>query len=98
MYCRDTGDAATDHVAGLTRLKSYYAGKTRITDRSLGTLGRMPSLERLEFRQCAGITDGGVAQLAGLPRLREVTIGGSPNVTREGAAVFPANVLLHYVS
>src|ERR1051325_8867889 len=28
MYCRDTGDAATEHIAGLSRLKSYYAGET----------------------------------------------------------------------
>ena len=26
MYCRDTGDAATEHIAGLSRLKTYYAG------------------------------------------------------------------------
>jgi hypothetical protein len=98
MYCRDTGDAATNHIAGLSRLKSYYAGKTLITDSSLETLGRMPSLERLEFWQCTEITDAGVAQLAGLPRLREVTIGGSPNVSREGAAVFPGKVLVNYES
>jgi hypothetical protein len=95
MYCRDAGDVATGHIAGLPRLKSYYAGKTRITDRSLEILGRMTLLERLEFWQCAGITDAGVAQLAGLPRLREVTIGGSPNVTRDRAAVFPATVLVN---
>jgi len=98
MYCRDTGDAATGHIAGLSRLKTYYAGKTQITDSSLEILGRMPSLERLEFWQCAGITDLGVAQLAGLPRLREVTIGGSPNVTRDGAAIFAANVFVNYWS
>ncbi|MDR3703537.1 MAG: hypothetical protein P4L56_28065 [Candidatus Sulfopaludibacter sp.] len=49
MYCRDTGDRATAHVAGLARLKSYYAGKTQITDRSLETLARIDALERLEF-------------------------------------------------
>ena len=45
MYCRDTGDGTTDHIAGLSQLKTYYAGKTNITDRSLETLGRMVSLE-----------------------------------------------------
>ena len=25
MYCRDTGDLATEHISGLSRLKSYYA-------------------------------------------------------------------------
>ena len=38
MYCRDTGDAATERIAGLSGLKTYYAGKTRITDRSLEIL------------------------------------------------------------
>ena len=34
MYCRETTDAATEHIAGL-RIKYYYAGLTQITDRSL---------------------------------------------------------------
>jgi hypothetical protein len=45
MYCRDTGDLATAHLSRLRRLKTYYAGQTRITDRSLEILGKMQSLE-----------------------------------------------------
>jgi hypothetical protein len=56
----------------------------------------MSSLESIEFYECAGITNAGVALLAGLPRLREITVGGSPNVTREGMAVFPAAVNMNY--
>jgi hypothetical protein len=96
MYCRDTGDTATGHIAGLSRLKTYYAGATQITDRSLELLGQMLSLESIEFYECAGITNAGIGLLVGLPRLREVTIGGSPGVTREGAAVFPASVRVNY--
>jgi hypothetical protein len=96
MYCRDTGDIASGHIAGLPRLKSYYAGLTRITDESLRILGGMASLERIEFHHCAGITDAGVARLAGLPRLRELIIAGSPNVTRGGIAVVPAGVRVTY--
>jgi hypothetical protein len=96
MYCRDTGDAATEHIAGLYRLKTYYAGATQITDRSLEILGRMSSLESIEFYECAGISNAGIALLTGLPRLREVTVGGSPNVTREGVAVFPGAVRVSY--
>ena len=96
MYCRDTGDAATEHIAGLSGLKTYYAGATRITDRSLEILGRMPSLESIEFYECAGITNAGLAMLAGLPRLREISIGGSPNVTREGMLVFPGTIRVNY--
>ena len=36
MYCRDTTDAATaDTSPACTKLKTYYAGQTKITDRSL---------------------------------------------------------------
>ncbi len=53
MYCRDTTDAATGHVAALP-LRYYYAGLTQITDRSLEILGRMPSLEQVELYECLG--------------------------------------------
>src|SRR5262245_58938018 len=96
MYCRDTGDAATGHIAGLSGLKTYYAGATQITDRSLEILGRMPSLENIEFYECAGITNVGIALLAGLPRLGEITVGGSPKVTRDGMAVFQGAVRVNY--
>lgn len=92
MYCRQTGDAATEHIAGLKGLKTYYAGKTLITDRSLEVLGRILSLERLEFWQCAGLTDAGIALLAALPRLRELTLSGLAGVTRKAAAHFSARV------
>jgi hypothetical protein len=92
MYCRNTGDIATGHIAGLAKLKSYYAGATQITDRSLATLAGMSSLEKIEFHECKGITDEGVVLLAGLPRLRNLTIGGSPNVSRAGTAAFRADV------
>jgi hypothetical protein len=96
MYCRDTTDAATEHIAGLPRLKTYYAGMTQITDRSLEILGRISSLERLIFWQCSGITDAGLAFLAVLPRLREVNLEGLPQVSAEGAAVFPPRVRVNY--
>jgi hypothetical protein len=96
MYCRDTSDAATEHIARLRQLKTYYAGMTQITDRSLEILGRMDSFERLEFWACQGITDAGVAHLTALPRLREITIDGSPGVSRDIVALFPAQVRLKY--
>jgi hypothetical protein len=64
----------------------------QITDRSLEILGRMDSFERLEFWACQGITDAAVAHLAALPRLREITIDGSPGVSRDAVALFPAHV------
>jgi hypothetical protein len=92
MYCRDTGDVATAHVAGLSGLTHYYAGQTRITDRSLEILGAMPSLEVVELSACAGISDAGLAHLARLPRLEKVTVDASARITRAGIAVFPPGV------
>jgi hypothetical protein len=98
MYCRDTGDAATAHLTGLTRLKAYYAGQTRITDRSLELLGGMQSLEWLGFEACAGVTNAGIAFLAHLPRLKELSVGLMPGVTREAIASFPAHVRVSFES
>ena len=96
MYCRDTTDAATEHIAGLSKLKTYYAGQTKITDRSLEILARMPSLEKIELWNCAGITNCGVALLAALPRLREITIDGCRQVTAEATTMFPAPVRIRH--
>jgi hypothetical protein len=95
MYCRDTTDAATAHVANL-RLKHYYAGLTQITDRSLEILGRMPSLEQIELFECNGITDAGLVFLAPLPQLREIHLDSLPGVTLAGTRVFPAHVRVKY--
>ena len=95
MYCRDTTDAATEHLKNLSHLESY-SGMTTITDRSLEMLSRLTTLERLEFWEVARITDAGVKALAALPRLREITIGGSPRVTRAGVAQFAPQVRVSY--
>jgi hypothetical protein len=49
----------------------------------------MRSLDKLEFWETAGISDVGITALANLPRLREISVTGSPHVTRAGMAVFP---------
>jgi hypothetical protein len=95
MYCRDTTDAATEHIAALN-LKYYYAGLTLITDRSLEILGRMMSLEQIDLYECNHVTDTGVAFLAGLPRLREVHLDSLPGVTLEGTRVLPSRVRVKY--
>jgi hypothetical protein len=92
MYCRDTGDAATAHIAGLPNLKDYYAGQTQITDRSLEILGHMTSLEVIELSACAGISDAGLAHIARLPRLKKVSVDATARVSRAGIAVFPPTV------
>ena len=95
MYCRDTGDAATAHIAGL-RLKTYYAGLTQITDRSLEILARMTSLERIQLHHCHGVTDAGIRALKVLPNLRELSVEGCPNVTRSANVGFAPSVRLSY--
>jgi hypothetical protein len=95
MYCRETTDVATAHIERLP-IRYYYAGLTRITDRSLEILGRMPTLEEIEFYECKGVTDAGLPFLAGLPRLREIHLGELPGVTLEGTRVFPAQVRVKY--
>ncbi len=97
MYCRDTGDVATGHIAGLNRLKTYYAGHTKITDRSLKILAAITSLESLAFWQCPALTDAGIAHLASLPNLREVTLDGLPGVTKTILAVFPPGVRVNFI-
>jgi len=96
MYCRETTDVATAHIAGLSRLKRYYAGATQITDRSLEILGGMPSLENIELYECRNVTDAGLPFLARLPNLKEVSLSGLPHVTLAGTAVFPAGVRVDY--
>ena len=96
MYCRDTTDVATGHIAGLPKLKMYYAGQTKITDRSLEILGRMTSLEALEFWNCAGITARGARHLTGLPHLREVTFDRCRHMTADVKAFFPAHVRVRH--
>ena len=91
MYCRETTDAATEHIAQLG-LTYYYAGLTQITDRSLEVLGGMNTLEQVDLYECQGITDAGLPHLAKLPKLREVNLDGLPHVTLEGTRVFPSGV------
>jgi len=95
MYCRTTGDAATDYIRELA-INYYYAGLTQITDRSLQILGSMESLEQVEFYECLKITDTGLPFLARLPKLREAHFDGSPGITLDGTKVFRPGVHVYY--
>jgi len=96
MYCRETTDVATGHIAALPRLVRYFASYTKITDRTPEILGTMISIERVEFSSCAGLTTAGIAKLARLPKLREVSVGGMPKVSSEITAAFPSSVRVNY--
>jgi hypothetical protein len=95
MYCRETGDAASEHIKGLA-IKYYYAGLTQITDRSLEILGAIESLEQVDLYECMKITDAGLPFLARLPKLREVHLDSLPGVTLEGTKVFQPGVQVYY--
>jgi hypothetical protein len=94
MYCRDTTDAATEHIAGLSTLTSYFNSYTTITDRTPEVLSTMEALERITFDGCHGLTDAGVARLARLPRLRELRVSGR-GLTAAVRQAFPPTVAVH---
>ncbi|HEY0764047.1 MAG TPA: hypothetical protein VGD61_16850 [Pyrinomonadaceae bacterium] len=96
MYCRNTTDVATSHIAGMPNLKKYHAGYNLITDTSLELLSRIKSLEEISFEGCKFITDEGIPFLTTLPRLREISIGGCPKVTRSGVTGFASGVRVNY--
>ncbi len=95
MYCRETGDAATEALGELS-IRFYHAGLTQITDYSLEVLGKMKSLEQVELYECLKITDAGLPFLAKLPRLQEVHLDGLPGVTLNGTRVFLPQVQVYY--
>ena len=96
MYCRDTGDAATAHLARLPRLKTYYAGQTQITDRSLEMLSGVKSLERVILSACPALTNAGVAKLVSLPRLSELGLEYLPGLSRDVLRSIPARVRVNF--
>jgi hypothetical protein len=94
MYCRETTDAATEHITGLSKLTSYFNSYTTITDRTPQLLSTMDSLERITFDTCHDLTDGGVGLLARLPRLREVSVSGR-GISAAVRGLFPSSVVVH---
>jgi len=95
MYCRDTTDAATEHITGLRKLSYYFNSYTTITDRTPELLSGMDSLERITFDTCHDLTNAGVARLTRLPRLRELRVSGK-GVTSEVNSAFPPRVSVFY--
>ena len=96
MYCRDTGDAATAQLAGLPRLKTYYAGQTQITDRSLEILSGVKSLERVILSACPALTNAGVAKLVSLFRLSELGLEYLSGLSRDVLRSIPARVRVNF--
>jgi len=91
MYCRDTTDAATEHITGLRKLKSYFNSYTTITDRTPELLSTMDSLEGVTFDTCHYLTNEGVGRLARLPRLKKLHASGA-RITSDVALPFRPDV------
>jgi len=81
MYNRATTDAATRHLRHHPRLVHYSAFGTQISDESLRVLATLPSLESLEFENCAGITDEGLRAVMQAPRLQRLSVWSCMSVT-----------------
>lgn len=94
MYCRDTTDAATEHITNLPKLSYYFNSYTTITDRTPELLSSMDTLERVTFNACHNLTDAGIAKLIRLPRLKELRVSGKGMTASVGAA-FPASVAVY---
>lgn len=95
MYCRDTTDAATEHLGGLGRLVEYFNSYTAITDRTPEVLSGLTSLERVTFDSCPQLTNAGVARLTRLPKLQVLRVSGR-GLTRDVVSAFPETVTVHY--
>ena len=95
MYCRDSTDAATEHITDLRQLSYYFNSYTTITDRTPELLSGMDSIERITFDTCHGLTNAGVARLARLPRLRELRVSGK-GFTSEVVDAFPRRIRVSY--
>lgn len=96
MYCRETGDEATSHIARLPNVRKYLNTYTRITDQTPELLATMTSLERIELASCPGVTNDGIASLGALPNLTELRLSGMQNVTRTALASLPARIHVGY--
>ena len=96
MYCRDTTDLATSHVAGLQNIKKYYAGMTQITDKSLGILGTWKTLEEIELFKCLNITNAGISFLGNLPKLKKIELGAMPQVEPQATRVLTPDTSVEY--
>jgi hypothetical protein len=95
MYCRNTTDAATEHLTGLTKLKNYFNSYTTITDRTPEILSGMNSLETVTFDACHNLTNDGVAKLAQLSNLKVLRVSGN-GLTRDVVKAFSSRVAVHY--
>ncbi|HEX7937817.1 MAG TPA: hypothetical protein VF483_02430 [Gemmatimonadaceae bacterium] len=98
MYCKDTTDKSTEHIAGLRRLRVYSAWTTQITDHSMEVLSGVDSLGEVVLHYTVGVTDDGLRHLAKLPQLEAITVDGLSRITDAGLASFAPNVRVNILT
>lgn len=91
MYCRETTDAAMEHLRHLRNLRKYFVSYNLSTDRTPEILSGIDSLEEVTLDQCAGITDAGIQHLRRLPKLRKLRAAG-PRITAAAGSGFAPTI------
>ena len=94
MYCRDTTDAATEHLTGLSKLTYYFNSYTTITDRTPEILSTMDSLERDHVRHLPR-PHRRRHRAARPPAAAARAAGQRPGRHRGGWPAFPPTVAVH---
>ena len=64
-------------------IRAVYPGP-KTNDEDMASIGRLTAVEFLHFHNGGDLSDAGLAHLAGLPRLKQFTLGPSPKVTGTG--------------
>ncbi|GAB9471517.1 hypothetical protein Gpo141_00008724 [Globisporangium polare] len=83
-------------LAQLTTLKHLFLNESNVTNASLAHIKSLTSLETLEIRNCAFITD--LSCLAGLVHLRRLVMGGNEVNDLSVLSELPKLRHFHYVS
>lgn len=76
-YGRELGDEPLGHMTGMTKLTEVSVGRDNLTDAGMAHLGKLTGLKKLRI-DGQKITAAGVAPLAGLKNLQELTVLSGP--------------------
>lgn len=80
-------DAAYAHLAKMNKLKYVRANLTKTTDAGVKQLAGATQIELLDFRDCTGVGDDGIAALSQLTKIRSFKVWGR-QVTDKSLDVF----------
>ena len=90
--CVSVGDRGITAIAKcpLGTLDMSHCYQDTVTDASLSALASFTStLRHLDIRSCCRCTDAGVARLASLPHLAQLSVCNAPSITKTGLRALP---------